>query len=320
MIRSADITTKPAGVALAVLVSLGTAAATVPSAAAPAAAPATTSATDEGSGGDMTSTIKLRRTIRTTPFHGSTVSMKDNEGSVYVARDHSLWLSDDEGKRLYELDATTGALKRMVTAKRLASVQRFRGSKTAGRARTRDLEGLAYDAATDRLYAFVGSDCRPSTTNCLWKSLPTAYRLTRKGGQLRPQSYQPLPARSQVAAATWHRVSGNVYVGDGHEVRTYDYRSNTFGPPTELPGPKILGMAFNRYGRALFVTHGDTRLSRITWRTRSLAWTVDLSKLGVLDARGVSQTGRRLFIPDGYDRRPDDSPLRYAVFVVRFGR
>jgi hypothetical protein len=300
----AGIAPKGAGVLLSFAVPLGRVAATVPSA-----------ATESGVG--AASTISLGRTINTTPFKGSTESMKDNEGTVYVARDNSLWLSDDEGQRLYEINASTGTLKRMVTAKRLATVHRFRGSKTAGRARTRDLEGLAYDRETDRLYAFVGSDCKPSTANCRWKSLPTAYRFTRKNGQLRPQSYQPLPVRTQIAAASWHPVSGSLYVGAERVLRTYDYRSSTFGPAIDLQGPEVLGMAFTQNGRALFVTHGDTRLSRVTWKSKSLSWTVDLSKLGVRDARGVTAVKRRLFISDGFDHRPADSALRYAVFVLK---
>ena len=35
------------------------------------------------------------RLLRTHPFAGSTVSVKDNEGSAYVGRDNSLWLCDD---------------------------------------------------------------------------------------------------------------------------------------------------------------------------------------------------------------------------------
>lgn len=318
--RTAHLTAKGTGVALCAVLALGTAA-TVPSAAlAPSTATSTMTSTMTAATTTSARTgIELQRTIRTSPFAGTTVAMKDSEGSAFVARDNSLWLADDEGQRLYEVNARTGALKRTVTAKRLARVHRFRGSKTAGRARTRDLEGVAYDADSDRLYAFVGSDCMPSTTNCRWRSLPTAYRLTRKDGRLRPQSFQPLPARSQVAAAAWHPAGEGLYVGDAHTVRTYDFRSNTFGPAVEVPGPEVQGMAFNRSGRALFVTHGDSRLSRVTWRTRSLSWTVDLAGLGVRDARGVAQVRRRLFVSDGYDHRAANSRLRCAVFVLRFG-
>ena len=49
-------------------------------------------------------TWQLDRTIRTTPFAGSSVSMRDNEGSAYVPSDDSLWLADDNAKAVYEIE------------------------------------------------------------------------------------------------------------------------------------------------------------------------------------------------------------------------
>lgn len=262
-------------------------------------------------------TLTLDRTIRTTPFTGSTVSMRDHEGSAYVRRDNSLWLSDDEGQRLYEVNARTGALKRTVTATRLASVHRFGGFTTAGRARTRDLESVAYDAASDRLYAFSGSDCKPSTAACRWRSLPTAFRFTRVAGRLRPQSFQPLAASTQTRGSAWHAGSRRLYVGDRGAVRAYRYQRNTFGPRIGLPGVNdVLGLGFSADGSGLFLTHGATLVSRMSWRTKALEWTVDLAPVGVRDARSVARVGRRLFVSDGYDHRPAGSRLRYAVFVL----
>jgi hypothetical protein len=266
-------------------------------------------------------TVSHLRTIATTPFQGSAVSMKDHEGSAYVPRDNSLWLSDDEGRRVYEVNARTGALKRMVTAKRLAAVTRLRGDRTAGRARTRDLESVAYDAKHDRLYVFSGSDCKPSTATCRWRSLPTAFRLARVGGRLRPVSFQPLAPRTQTSGAAWHPGSAQLYVGEGPAVRAYNYRRSSFGPALALPGPHaVFGLAFSKNGRALFVVHGEhARISRLSWPARSLQWSTDLSGIGVRDARGVARVGRRLFVSDGYDHRPAGSRLRYAVFVLRLG-
>ncbi len=62
----------------------------------------------------------LVRLIRTTPFANTAVSMKDAEGSAYVPRDHSLWLADDYGRRIYEVNPSTGALKRVIGQKKLA--------------------------------------------------------------------------------------------------------------------------------------------------------------------------------------------------------
>lgn len=293
---------------LSALMALGMGAATAPGAAGQQA---------ETDGPTMTHL----RTVRTTPFEGTTVSMKDHEGASYVARDNSLWLSDDEGRRLYEVNARTGALKRMVTGKRLAAVKRFRGHRTAGHARTRDLESVAYDARNDRLYVFNGSDCKPSTATCRYRSRPTVFRLTRVAGRLQPTSFQPLPPRTQTTGAAWRPGRGELYVADGSALRRYLYRPNTFGPALELPGAyEVFGATFTGNGRAVFVAHGESaRISRITWPGRSLRWTTDLSGVGVRDARGVTRVGRRLFVSDGYDHRRSGSPLRYAVFVLRVG-
>lgn len=267
---------------------------------------------------DAAPSVTHLRTLRTTPFPGSAVSMKDHEGVAYVPRDRSLWLSDDEDRRLYEVDVRTGALKRVVPAKRLAATRRFRGDRAAGHARTRDLEGIAYDATRDRLYVFNGSDCKPSTATCRLRSRPTVFRLTRVGGRLLPTSFQPLPPRSQPTGAAMHPGSGRLYVADGRAIRTFRYPRNVFGPALDLPGDlPAFGGTFTPNGRALLVAHGESaRISRLTWPGRSLEWTADLSGLGVRDARGITQVGRRLFVSDGYDDRRPRSRLRYAVFVL----
>ncbi len=309
---SSRTASRAAVVALSVLVTLGTGAA-----ASGAAAPGEAGQTAAATGPSVTHL----RTVRTTPFQGSRVSMKDLEAVVHVPRDNSLWLSDDEAGRLYEVNARTGALKRTVTARRLAAIARFRGEGTAGRARTRDLESLAYDAETDRLYVFNGSDCKPSTATCRWRSRPTVFRLTRVGGRLRPTSFQPLPPGTQTTGAVWRPGGRGMFVVNGSTMREYRYPRNTFGAALDLPGPyPVSGATFTRNGRALFVTHGESaRVSRLSWPARTLRWSADLSPIGVRDARGVTRIGRRLFVSDGYDLRPARSRLRYAVFVLRLG-
>ena len=59
-------------------------------------------------------TISLERTIRTTPFAGTSVSMRDHEGSAFVPADNSLWLADDNRDAIVEVNPATGALKRRI--------------------------------------------------------------------------------------------------------------------------------------------------------------------------------------------------------------
>ena len=64
--------------------------------------------------------LTLARTIRTTPYLGTSSSMRDGEGSAYVpnAGAHpnlggtdSLWLAEDNGRSVWEIDPVTGVLK-----------------------------------------------------------------------------------------------------------------------------------------------------------------------------------------------------------------
>ena len=96
--------------------------------------------------------LSLDHTVRTEPFLGSTVSVRDNEGSAAVPRDGSLWLADDSGRTIYEVDVATGALKRTIDRNAFQAVPQFGGGPLAGVDRSRDIEALAYDSAADALY------------------------------------------------------------------------------------------------------------------------------------------------------------------------
>lgn len=259
-------------------------------------------------------TLTLDRTIRTRPFRGSQVSLLDQEGSAFVPRDGSLWLADDDGRRLHEVDAATGALKRSIGPGALERARAVGGRHRARAFRTQDLESLAYDRARDVLFAFSGTCCKP------WVR-PAVFRLTRKAGRLRVRSFRALPEGSDNTASAWHRGTGRVFVGNSGTIRSYSYRRNRFGRAIEVPGlNRILGMDFNRTGKVLHVVHDQTRLSRVRWRTRSLVGTrIDLAAHGIGDARAVVTSGRKLYVSDGDDDRDDDDPLRLAVYVFTRG-
>ena len=71
--------------------------------------------------------LKLVRTIRTSPFAGSSISIKDGEGSAYVPRDNSLWLADDNGRAVWEINATTGALKQKIDRPAFEAAPKYGG-------------------------------------------------------------------------------------------------------------------------------------------------------------------------------------------------
>lgn len=258
-----------------------------------------------------TPVLTLNHVLRTTPFVGSSVSMKDDEGSAYVARDNSLWLVDDDGKMIYEVNPSTGALKRTINGTALAATPRFGGGQLAGSNRYRDLESLAYDESNDTLYAFSGSCCTSTV-------LPTAFRLTRQNGSLQLDSYQPLAAGSDFTASDWNPADGKIYVGISKNIRTYDYVTNVAGPTFQISGLSgILGLDFSADGKDAFFARSPAQMTRVNWTTKTVVpgWTFDLTGFGMLDARGVALIGDQFFVSDGYDHRAAGDPVNHSVFV-----
>jgi hypothetical protein len=256
-------------------------------------------------------TLELDRMVQTSPFKGTSVSMGDNEGSAFVVSDNSLWLADDGKKKIYEVDAATGALKRTIARSAFNDAPRFGGGPVAGTERTNDFESIAYDRANDVLYAFSGKCCTSSI-------LPTAFRLTRQSGQFQVESYQPLPTGADYTGAAWNPTDGKIYVGKGRDIRSFDYASGPASASFRVGVRGITGMDFASDGADLFVTLNSERLVRIDWSTRApvSGWTFDLTPFGIRDSRAVAKIGDRFFVSDGYDSRPTGDPRTHAVFIL----
>ncbi|HET9671630.1 MAG TPA: PKD domain-containing protein [Actinomycetota bacterium] len=254
---------------------------------------------------------ELDRTIRTTPFAGSSVSMRDNEGSDYVPADDSLWLADDNAKAVYEIDPSSGALKRRIQRTAFNEATQLGGGPAAGTTRTNDFESIAYDAAHDVLYVFSGPCCDSSIQ-------PAVFRLVRDGsGDFQVESYQPLAPTFDFTGAAWNPGDGKLYVGRTQQLRTYDYATNSAGSTFSVAGlAGITGMDFTANGSDLFVTTNGEHLMRVRWSTKSLVdtWSFDMRPFKVLDSRAVSLIDDRFYVSDGAGRTTSD-PLRFAVFV-----
>lgn len=256
--------------------------------------------------------LRLARTIRTTPFVGSSTSMRDSEGSAFVPRDNSLWLADDNGRAVYEIDPVSGALKQKISGSTFESATKLGGGSQAGMDRTRDFESMAYDEASDILYVFSGPCCSGSV-------LPTAFRLMRgANGRFQVESFQPLGSGANYTAAGWNRADRKLYVGVARQLRSYDYVTNTAGPTFRVPNlAGIIGMYFSSNGADLFVTTNAEKLHRVNWASKRLVagWTFDLTPFQVRDSRAVELINDRFYVLDGVDGRPKGDPLRYGVFV-----
>jgi hypothetical protein len=254
--------------------------------------------------------LELAKVVRTSPFAGSHRSVLDNEGSAYVPRDRALWIVDDDGKKLLAVDTRSGHLRRSLDKHDLAGVREKGGRHRAGQNRVGDLEAVAYDRKQDQLFVFSGS----SSLN----AKPAAFRLERKRGKLRLDSYQSLPLGSDFTAAAWNPADKELYVGLNQMIWTYQYKSNKVGSPVTVPGlTGVMGMTFTRDGAGLLVARYPATVSLIDWASRSVVpgWSFDLSPWGVLDARAVELVKGRLWVSDGYDLRAPGDPLDHALFV-----
>ncbi len=310
------------------------------------------------------------------PPADGTIKMGDNEGSAYVPNTGvannttpSLWIAEDNQKSLWELNATTGALKSRVKGTPVNGTVHIDWSDArpwststgsidaAGLAPTEanynDLEGLAYDATADKLYVFSGSTGGGTRT---------VFRLSRgSDGTFHPDAYQALPGPTftdpdptdaippenvpDATAAAWNPADGKLYVGFERTIRQYVFATNTLGntPNVDrwtIPGSVLggtHGMTFDSTGSELIAVwgvvpapattpHNVSALFRINWpanpasaRTAVTGWTnVDLTPLGILDARSVEVINDKLYIGDGADPelRAANDPNRYATFVV----
>ncbi len=279
-----------------------------------------------------TPTLSLNRTIRTTPFNNTpTLSMKDGEGSAFVPNnpgdpsDDSLWLADDDGKSVWEVNPYTGALKSHIGPTEWAATPEFTSAALPTVYNYKDIESMAYDAANDILYTFSGKCCTSSV-------IPTVYRLKRGGdGTFHPDTWRALPAGSDFTASAWNPADHMVWVGVSKDFRTYDYATNVAGAITHVAYgtsqlSAILGMSFSTDGSELYVVGGGTKLFRVNWTTKSVVpgWAFTLSNLnvGMLDSRAVELipntipgTFDQFYVLDGYDGRSSGDPLKHAVFV-----
>jgi PKD repeat protein len=272
-------------------------------------------------------TLRLARTIRTTPFTGTNLSMRDGEGSAFVPNNaahsnrdgtDSLWLAEDNGHSVWEVNPYTGVLKSHLGSTEWAATRQYSSATGTGSGALAssqnyaDIESMAYDRVADTLYVFSGKCCSSSVR-------PSVFRLKRGGdGSFYPESWQPLASGSDFTAAAWHPVDGKLYVGVGSDLRTYDYRTNTPGSifhVSSLSG--IFGMSFSDDGAELFVATSSVKLVVVTWGTKTIksGWSFDLKPFNVKDSRAVELIKDQFYVLDGYDSRSSGDPLKYAVFV-----
>ncbi len=267
--------------------------------------------------------LALSRSFTTVPFSGTSPAVRafDLEGSAYVAKDDALWLSDDNGDRVFEVDATTSTLRRALQRSEFSNALPPGGvGNPAGPSRSDDFESVAYDATNDTLYQFSGNCCSstPGTTQPPYD--PTIYRLKRDAaGRFQVESYQALPEGTDPTGSGW-RPGVGLFFAHGGIITSYNYDTNTLGTPVTVAGTVpggITGMTYSPDGKYIIGVTTTQRLILVDAATFTMVpgWNIDLRPFGILDSRAVEYIDGQLFVSDGYDFRAAGDPLMYAVFV-----
>jgi PKD repeat protein len=267
--------------------------------------------------------VALSRYFTTSPFKGTNPAIRsfDLEGATYVPKDDALWMSDDNADQIFEVDATGSTVRRALPRSDFSSALPVGGvGNPAGLSRSDDFESTVYDPVHDVLYQFSGNCCSttPNTTQPPYD--PTIYRLTRdSGGRFQVESYRALPEGTDPTGAAWRPGMG-LFFTHGGIITSYDYDTNTLGTPVTITGTipgGITGITYTADGKLALAVTTQQRLVLIDATTNTLVpgWNVDLHPFGILDSRDVTMIDGQVFVVDGYDFRPVNDPMRYAVFV-----
>ena len=289
--------------------------------------------------------LTLSRTISSQPWLGSTGAANSaavTKGSAYVVSDNSLWVADNSGKRIYEIDPSTGVWKRRIDAISFEGIAQLGsgGTVLSDNTRTDDFESLAYDATNDVLYVFSGNCCtKLGQVPAQPPFNPTVFRLVRDlSGAFQVESFQPLPEGQDTTGAGW-RPGGGLYFGHGTKIKSYDYATNTVGSDIKISGISsaigfgITGITFTD-NATVFITTFDGKLIRYvatassTWSPYAVpGWSFTLTcPVGCpREPHGATIVstiaGDTIYVPDGYDFPVVGDPLAGTnhVFVYSLG-
>lgn len=294
--------------------------------------------------------LTLNHTISSHPWPTGTltsVNANDIEGLSYVSADNSLWVADDNRDRIFELDASTGGLKRQITAATFRTAPAVgSGSILAGTlpdaTRTDDLESIIYDPSSDVMYVTSGNCCNAPAGQPPFN--PTVYKLTRVSGSFQPTSWQPLAEGEDPTAGGW-RPGAGIYVGKSNTIKSYNFDTNTLTTVKSGLVANIVGIDFPDPNNAnlAFVTTAtpniasgrttatsDSTIHRFdisgsTW-TENTAWKFPLASIGVpggpvdddgmIDARDLAIVGDTFYVSDGYDLR---ASVDHPIYVYTLG-
>jgi len=260
------------------------------------------------------------------------VGLKDAESLLYVPSNNSLWISDDNAHKIYEMDLTTYKVKSIYTNRMLEEYSGVCRDKNNRRIQNceglTDLESIVYDDQNDLLYFYVGSA----------HSTPAIFRLTRDtlndkfvlgDNDASTVDYRLLDYEYQAA-----QFIDQTIVARGYKLYVYDFdtnkRSDSIFETTNRQG-KIYGMAYDGYGYGWIIT-SKNYLLKVNWFTKNVEAAYQMADKGstktyngVYDTRGLEIIGGEIYILEGINNygekgaasAPYGHPLKSSVHIYR---
>jgi len=230
--------------------------------------------------------------------------LRDTESILYVGVNNSLWVTDDDLHRVFEIDYTTKAIKSQISDEDLGSFAPDVGACVDGVGAC-DVESVAYNPVDDTFYILTGE--APGT--------PAVFKLTRDDTSepFTLTDYKIL-TNGEFPAAIF--INGDFIVAQNKSLYVYDFNSNRVTSSTPLyttPTGKIVGLAYD--GTYLWVTTSNFELIKVDWATKNNLAIYYMRDNGVYDPRGVEIIDGKLHVLEGINSAGGDvvAPIGHVL-------
>lgn len=223
----------------------------------------------------------------------SFVGLKDSESLLYIEKDNTLWVSDDNAHKVYVMDFTTHEVLKIYDQQMLEA--------SSGLKNISDLESAVYDASNDTVYIFSGSA----------SSTPAIFRLTRdENGTFTLDNNDGLrdfrKLNHELQAAQF--IDGEFIVSYQNDLFLYDFQSDTLSDvlfSTTRDQGHIYGMGYEKDGMLWLVT-SKNHLIKVNWYNSTVLEDYNMADNdssvtynGVYDTRGLEIINDQIYILEG---------------------
>jgi len=260
------------------------------------------------------------------------IGLRDPESLLYIPQNNTLWISDDNAHKVYEMDLTSNQVKNIYTNQMLEDFSGVcldeNGTSIPDCKGLTDLESIVYDDINDTLYIFSGKA----------SSIASIFKLTRPSTDdtfvfddedNTTRDYRILGSHEYEAAQF---VEGKMIIAIENVLYAYDFETDIkteVGFETSRVQGHIYGMAYDG-SDAIWLITSNNYLLKIDWASKRLVASYRMSNNlgtktynGVYDTRGLEIINNKLYILEGMNNvgkkgaveAPYGNALKAAVHI-----